>query len=750
MGQMTEETGRLVLTAATLAAMALASALHWLVPIRGGGWSGGWAEGLALLAVFAAGGIPAAIRAIGTLIEERQLDIDLLMVLAALAAAAVGAALEGAVLLSLFSLSTTLEHRAMGRTRRAIEALMDLRPDRALLRHDGTEREVAVASLQPGDVVILRPGARVPVDGVIVEGEGALDESTITGESVPVHKAPGAPVFEATVNLHGVLAVAVSRALAESTVARMIALVTEAQSARAPSERFSEWFGQRYTIAVLLGAILAFGGFLALGQGWHAALYKAATLLVAASPCAIVISVPAAILSALSAAARGGVLFKGGAALETLAAVSKFAFDKTGTLTTGRQEVVDIHCIGDESDFLARLAGIEAQSEHPIADAIRRLAAARGLRPVRLREARAVPGEGMVAVDEAGMIWAGNARLAARMGAKTGGGGTAAEVTSTVTAAVTSAAAAAAVTSTAAAAAVTATAAAAAVTSAAAAAAVASAAAAAAVTSAAAAAAMAEDTRHPAATPPAATQPAVTPAPPLSETPLSETPVSGLPVSGLPLSGLPAALADAPRTLVLMGRGARLLGAVTCEDRPRGSAAAGLAALRRGGIGHIAMLTGDRQAVADRIGAELGIAPADIHADLRPEDKVQIVAALAARGRVAFVGDGVNDAAALARADVGIAMGVAGSEVALQAADVALLADDIGRLAEAHRLARRAARIIRQNLVFAIGAMLGLVTAGLFFQLPLPVAVIGHEGGTVLVVLNGLRLLADPIRKAAR
>ena len=705
MGQMTEETGRLVLTAATLAAMALASALHWLVPIRGGGWSGGWAEGLALLAVFAAGGIPAAIRAIGTLIEERQLDIDLLMVLAALAAAAVGAALEGAVLLSLFSLSTTLEHRAMGRTRRAIEALMDLRPDRALLRHDGTEREVAVASLQPGDVVILRPGARVPVDGVIVEGEGALDESTITGESVPVHKAPGAPVFEATVNLHGVLAVAVSRALAESTVARMIALVTEAQSARAPSERFSEWFGQRYTIAVLLGAILAFGGFLALGQGWHAALYKAATLLVAASPCAIVISVPAAILSALSAAARGGVLFKGGAALETLAAVSKFAFDKTGTLTTGRQEVVDIHCIGDESDFLARLAGIEAQSEHPIADAIRRLAAARGLRPVRLREARAVPGEGMVAVDEAGMIWAGNARLAAQMGAKTGGGGTAAEVTSTVTAAVTSAAA---------------------------------------------AAAMAEDTRHPAATPPAATQPAVTPAPPLSETPLSETPVSGLPVSGLPLSGLPAALADAPRTLVLMGRGARLLGAVTCEDRPRGSAAAGLAALRRGGIGHIAMLTGDRQAVADRIGAELGIAPADIHADLRPEDKVQIVAALAARGRVAFVGDGVNDAAALARADVGIAMGVAGSEVALQAADVALLADDIGRLAEAHRLARRAARIIRQNLVFAIGAMLGLVTAGLFFQLPLPVAVIGHEGGTVLVVLNGLRLLADPIRKAAR
>ncbi|WP_083951955.1 heavy metal translocating P-type ATPase [Rhodobacter aestuarii] len=612
--------------------MAAAALCHWVLP----GYAESWTEAAALGLVFLTGGVPAASRALEALIKERTLDIDLLMVIAAVAAAAVGAALEGAVLLTLFSLSTTLEHRAMGRTRRAIEALMELRPDRALKRVGESTQEVPVDSLIPGDVVMLRPGARVPVDGVIVEGEGSVDESTITGESVPVHKAPGAQVFEATVNLHGVLAVEVRKPLSESTVARMIALVTEAQAARAPSERFSDWFGQRYTIAVLAGAILAFIAFVVLGHGWHQALYKAATLLVAASPCAIVISVPAAILSALAVSARGGVLFKGGAALETLASVSTFAFDKTGTLTTGRQELVEIHCAGDENDFLARLAGLEAHSEHPIAEAIRRAAEARGLSPVTVREARAVPGEGMVGVDEAGVLWAGNARLAARMGAK-------AEVDAA--------------------------------------------------------------------------------------------------------QALPEAVQEAPRTLVLLGRGAHYIGSATFEDQARSSTPYGLAALRAGGVQHIAMLTGDRRAVAERVGAELHIAPKAIHADLRPEDKVALVADMAGKGRVAFVGDGVNDAAALARADVGIAMGAAGSEVALQAADVALLSDDIARLAEAHRLAKRTATIIRQNLIFAMGAMVVLVTSGLFFSLPLPIAVVGHEGGTVLVVLNGLRLLTDPIRK---
>lgn len=584
---------------------------------------------------YLAGGIPPGVTALRHLLRDRVLDIDLLMVVAALAAAWVGAPLEGAVLLTLFSLSETLEHRAMGRARRAVEALMALRPDTALKKTPTGVTEVPTASLLPGDLVILRPGARVPVDGVIRQGEGGFDEATITGESLPVHHGPGQPVLEATVNLSAVIEMEVTRPTAESTVARMIRLVTEAQAARSPSERFSDWFGQRYTVGVLLASLAAWAVFRWLGTPPDLALYRAATLLVAASPCAVVISVPAAILSALSAAARGGVLFKGGAALETLAATQAFAFDKTGTLTTGTAEVTGLSAPDlAEDEFLALFAGLEAQSEHPIAGAIRRAAAARGLEPTAVQAVRALPSEGIVAGDGDAPLWAGNRRMLARMG-----------------------------------------------------------------------------------------------------------------VTDVP--GAVEALTQGAETVVWLGRGHHVLGAVTVADRPRPSSAEGLQALRRGGIRHLAMMTGDRRAVADRIGAELGLAPEEIHADLLPAGKVDLVAGLAAKGRVAFVGDGVNDAAALARADVGIAMGVGGSEVALQTADVALLSEDMTRLAEAHRLARRTAAVIRQNLAFALGAMLVLVSGALFFDLPLPLAVVGHEGGTVLVVLNGLRLLADPIRSRA-
>jgi len=616
-----------VLSALTVLGTVLAGLGQWVLPGDALGAAG-------LVLAYLAGGVPAAKRALGALWRDRILDIDLLMVVAAVAAAAVGAAFEGAVLLMLFSISSTLEARAMGRARRAVEALMSLRPDTALRKQaGGSVQEVAVAALAADDVVVLRPGSRVPVDGVIVAGEGSIDESTITGESMPVHKAVGAQVFEATVNLNGVLEVRVARALAESTVARMIELVTQAQAAKAPSERFSAWFGQRYTIAVLLGAVLAFGVFYWLGRGWEDALYRAATLLVAASPCAIVISVPAAILSALSAAARGGVLFKGGAALETLAAVNAFAFDKTGTLTTGRAEVTGMMVSdgGSEAEFLGLMAGLEAHSEHPIADAVRRAAAARGVALAEVHDVTATPSEGIEGTNGACIVWAGNARMAARMGV-------------------------------------------------------------------------------------ALDAPAI------------------------------KALADGEHTVIYMGREGVLLGAVTVADRARATSAAGIAALREEGIGQIVMMTGDRRAVALRIGAQLGLRPDEIHADMLADDKVRQVAGMAAAGKVAFVGDGVNDAAALARADVGIAMGAAGSEVALQAADVALLSEDMGRLAAAHRLSKRTARIIRQNLIFAMSAMAVLVTGGLFFDLPLPLAVIGHEGGTVLVVLNGLRLLADPIR----
>ena len=591
----------------------------------------------ALATVYLAGGLPAARRAGSALWHDHVLDIDLLMVVAAVAAAAVGAPLEGAVLLTLFSVAGTLEERALGRARNAIEALMALRPETALRKTtSGPVEEVAAEALDVGDIVVLRPGARVPTDGTITLGHGGLDEANITGESMPVSKGVGQPVFEATVNLDGVLEVAVTRTVGESTIARMIQLVTQAQAAKAPSERFSAWFGQRYTIAVLIGAVLAFVAFYWVGGDWKPALYKAATLLVAASPCAIVISVPAAILSALSAAARGGVLFKGGAALETLAAVDTFAFDKTGTLTTGQAAVTEIVALdGDEAGFLSLLAGLEAHSEHHVATAIRHEATKRGLDPTKVSDVSAQPGVGITGHDTLGPVWAGNLYLAKAMGA------------------------------------------------------------------------------------------------PINAPLLKE-------------------LAGGADTVIYLGRGAEVLGAVSVADEARPSSASALAALRASGVRRIVMMTGDRRPVALRIGAELGLAPDEIHAEMLPEDKVQGIAKLAETGKVAFVGDGVNDAAALARADIGIAMGAAGSEVALQAADVALLSEDMRQLGDAHLLARRAAAIIRQNLIFAIGVMIVLVIAGLFFDLPLPLAVVGHEGGTVLVVLNGLRLLSNPGRRVER
>ena len=593
--------------------------------------------GIGAALAYLAGGVPAGRRALKALWNEHILDIDLLMIVAAIAAAVVGAVVEGAVLLTLFSLSTTMEERAMGRARRAIEALMELRPETAFRKSvEGAVEEVLAAQLDVGDIVVLRPGARVPADGTVLRGRGALDESTITGESMPVGKEPGGKVFEATVNLDGVLEVQITKSLEQSTVARMIALVTEAQAAKAPSERFSAWFGQRYTIAVLVGSVVALGAFYGLGRDWETALYRAATLLVAASPCAIVISVPAAILSALSAAARGGVLLKGGAALETLAAVDIFAFDKTGTLTTGRAEVTGVVALGNsETAFLSTLASVEAHSEHHIAETLRREAARRGLVLHDVHDVKAIPSAGIIGRNADGPVWAGNRRMADMMGAS------------------------------------------------------------------------------------------------LDQDALR-------------------VFQDGAETVVYLGRETRILGAVSVADKLRDTSAGALAALRASGVKTIAMMTGDRRAVALRIGRALGLKPDEIYAEMLPQDKVRLVGEIAEGRKIAFVGDGVNDAAALARADVGIAMGAAGSEVALQAADVALLSEDMERLAAAHRLSKRTVSIIHQNLILAIGAMLLLVTGAAFLELPLPLAVLGHEGGTVLVVLNGLRLLSDPICNTRR
>jgi Cd2+/Zn2+-exporting ATPase len=600
------------------------------------GWPGEYVLAGYVLA-YLAGGLPATRVALTNLWRNRRLDIDLLMVLAALAAAAVDEMRDGAILLFLFSLASTLQDYAMGRAEREVEALMAMRPETAHRREaDGGIVDVPAASLARGDRVVVRPGERIPVDAVIREGTSSLDEASVTGEAAPVRKRAGDKVFEATVNGQGILEIEVVRAAAESTVAQMIAMVTQAQAQKAPSERFSAWFGQRYTMVVLAGSIIAFTVLMLIGREFGDALYRAATLLVAASPCAIVISVPAAILSALSASARGGVLFKGGAALESFGAIRQFAFDKTGTLTEGRARVVEILPLGcPQDELLALAAGLEAHSEHHVAAAIRREAQRLAITPAQVSGVQNHPGEGIVADHGGGAaLFAGNAHLMKRLGI----------------------------------------------------------------------------------TPDARARDAID------------------------------ALAESGHSVIVLGRGDAILGAISVADQPRRSAVEALARLRAAGIERITMFTGDRAPVARRIGAAIGLRDRDIEAELMPQQKVARIAAMRRQGPVAFVGDGVNDAGALASADIGVAMGMAGSEVALQAADVALLSDDLRRLEKAWHLARRTNRIIRQNLYFAVGAMLALVVLTLFFDLSLPLAVIGHEGGTLIVVANGLRLLFDPIR----
>lgn len=590
------------------------------------------AFGLAYLA----GGLPALWGALQAL-RRGQLDIDLLMVSAALAAAAVGEARDGAILLFLFSLAGTLESFAMGRTQRAVDALLQLRPERAnRLRADGSSESIAADELQLGDRIEVRPGERIPADGRVIAGTSSVDQATLTGESLPVEKGVGDSVFAATLNGNGVLRVEVSALASESTVARMIELVTQAREQRSPSQRIGDWFGQRYTVFVLGGSLLALVVLLLLGREWSAALYTTATLLVAASPCAVVISVPAAVLSALAAGARSGALFKGGGALEAFASIDTVAFDKTGTLTSGDPRVSDVVALDGEGALLELAAAIESSSEHPLARAVLLEAERRGLPIAAAEGVEALPGLGLVGSVAGRRVWAGTAKLMERLGLTL------------------------------------------------------------------------PDALH--------------------------EPWRRLRAQGV--------------SLMLIGDSERVLGMIGVADEVRESAAEAIRALRAAGVRRFAMLTGDHAAVAERVAERLGLEPSAVHAELLPAEKLERVQRLRQSGRVAFVGDGVNDAAALAAADVGIAMGVHGSDVAIETADVALVSNDLRRLAIALRLAQQTLRVVRQNLTFAIAVMVLLVAFTLFGELPLPLAVVGHEGGTLLVVLNGLRLLRTPDAKA--
>ncbi len=619
----------------------------WPARLMGAGGAGGWLALVGYAVAYLAAGGPATRGAIRAL-RRGKLSIDMLMVLAAIAAALVGEVRDGAILLLLFSIAEMLEDYAMGNTKRAVASLMKLKPDTATLLVDGEQRIVDAEEVSVGALLLLKPGERVPLDGVVVAGSSSLDQSPITGESMPVDKTVGDELFAGSVNGYGSLQLRVTRDASRSTLARVIDLVTAAQAQKAPSQRFSQWFGQSYTRWVLIGSAAALAIFLVLGMPSSEALYKAATLLVVASPCAVVISVPAAILSALARSARMGVLFKGGAALEDFGAIGVVAMDKTGTLTSGRMQVVDVVGFGVAGhEVLRQAAVVESGSEHPLAQAIRTAAAGAGVLEKGPEASstddtgdgvglEAVPGFGVTLVQNGVRWWAGNRKLAERLGAA-----------------------------------------------------------------------------------------------------LSHEVESAL-----------GSLEQRGDTVVLLGRdhtdqpgSSEVIGLIGVADTVRDSSAASLAALRRSGVERFVMLTGDNRASAHAVAAQVGIASENVRADLLPEDKVAVIRELAENATVAFVGDGVNDAAALATATVGVAMGAAGSDIALEAADVALLSDDLVRLPQAHQLARSANRIIRQNLAFALGIMLLMVAITLFGDLPMPLAVLGHEGGTILVVLNGLRLL---------
>jgi Cd2+/Zn2+-exporting ATPase len=606
------------------------------------GWLGGLAGlppsvsiALYVLAM-AIGGYFFGREALEDLVRERTVGIELLMSVAAVVAAAMGQAGEGAMLVFLYSMSEAAEGYTGEKTRSAVRALMKLAPRTAVVRRDGTEVEVPVEELSPGDVFVVRPGQSVATDGLIETGSTSVNEAPVTGESMPVEKQPGDQVLAGTLNGPGALGVQATRTFADNTLSRIIRMVEEAQERKGKSQRFVERFGKRYSPSVLaIGAAVALVPPLAAAAPWGEWITRATVFIVAAAPCALVISIPVTLVAALGTAARRGVLIKGGVHLEQLARVRIVALDKTGTLTRGEPEVTDVllarelpEPVRSEADLFAVAAGIERWSEHPLARAIVRAATDRGIEPRPTTDFQARVGAGA------------SARL----------GGEVVHVGS----------------------------------------------------------------------------------PALFEGDL------GLSLTGLETSL--AALEEEGKTVVVVAWGGRVLGAIALRDNLRPEAKRAVEALKGLGIARVVMLTGDNERTARAIAAEAGID--EVHARLKPEDKVAIVGDLGrAHGPTVMVGDGVNDAPALAAATVGVAMGAAGTDVALETADVALMADDLEKLVYALGLARRNDRIVRENLALSALVIGGLVLGAVTGMVSLPVAVIGHEVSEFAVIANGLRML---------
>jgi Cd2+/Zn2+-exporting ATPase len=609
--------------------LCLASLLAgWLV----GGTASQWGGPLYVIA-YLAGGTGSAVTA-WTALRRGRIDVNVLMLVAAAGAASLGAWAEGGVLLFLFSSSNAMEFYTLGRTRRAIRALVALRPAVALVRRDGETAVVPADTLRIGDVVLVRPAERLAADGVVTLGESSIDQAPITGESMPVDVAPGTAVFAGTINQRGGLEVRVTKNPQDTTLARIIALVEEAQAAQVPAQRLIDRFGQIYAVVIIAGSAVAYGVMVAAGIGGGTALYRAITLLVVASPCAIVISTPAAILSAIANAARRGILFKGGAFLEALARVDTVVFDKTGTLTVGRPAVTDVVAIrGDEREVLATAAGLEQRSEHALADAVVGACRDRDIAIAPADSFESVTGRGVRGRLAGALVRVGNEAFMREEGVAI----------------------------------------------------------------------------------PERLRPTVT---------------------RLQMEG---------KTLIYVATG-RLDGVVAVADVPRPQAAAALRSLRALGITRLVMLTGDNAQAAAAVAGRLGIT--DVRAELLPDQKAEAVRLLETAGQVAVVGDGVNDAPALAAAHVGIAMGAAGTDAALETADVVLMGDDLTRLPYAIGLSRRTRRVVAQNLTLASFVIAGLIALTLGFGLRLAFGVVGHEGSTVVVVLNGIRLLVYRPRPA--
>ena len=564
------------------------------------------------------------------LIEEREIGIEALMLLAAAGALVFGLFEEAAALVVLYALAESIEELTFARTRSAIRGLLDLAPKQANRLVDGREETIPAEQLALGELFLVRPGEALPTDGVIRDGTSTLNEAAVTGESVPVEKGPGQDVFAGTLNGERALEVEVTRAYADNTLQRIVHLVEEAHSQKSQAQRFVDRFATRYSPAVLVAAVLVAVIGPLLGGDWKEWALRGVTVLVAGAPCALVMSVPVAAAAAISRAGREGILIKGGLQLEALGRVQAIAFDKTGTLTKGAPSVTDVVALaGVEDDALRLGAAVEARSEHPLAAAIVTAARQRGLDLPPAEDFAALVGHGAGARVEGRDIWVGSPQLV-------------------------------------------------------------------------------EQRAPGAALPPDVDR-----------------------------------LQDEGKTVVFVGAGDRLLALVALRDEPRPEAMAAIDRLRRIGIQHVVMLSGDNRRTAEAIAGQLGID--EVLAELKPEDKVAAIEQLRERfGAVAMVGDGINDAPALASADLGVAMGTGGSDAAIEAADVALMADDITKVSEALRLGRRASRISRQNLLFSVVLLAVLIPSAVIGLLTVVIAVAIHEVSELLAVGNGVRAAQRP------